>query len=141
MENKYHIYLHIKLTDGSPFYVGKGIMNGYRSKTKQYRSEWWHRIVDKYGFDIIILEENLTCSEACVREIYWIDRIGRRDLGKGPLVNLTIGGDGRVGYKMSDDQKRKISNSLKGIKRSPEFGKQVSQRQMGLNNPKHKNKI
>lgn len=92
MENKYYIYLHIKLDSGEPFYVGKG--NGNRAYCKYRRSNLWKNIVNKHNYDIIFLEEELTNSKALEREIYWINRIGRRDLDLGPLANLTNGGDG-----------------------------------------------
>ena len=92
---KCYVYLHIKATDGEPFYVGKGHRKD-RCGSKFSRSKFWHNIVKKYGFDIIILEENLTPEKAIELEKYWIERIGRRDLGKGPLVNLTDGGDGVI---------------------------------------------
>jgi len=88
----FYIYLHIRLTDGSPFYVGKG--NGRRATRTQHRNNWWHNIVNKHGFDIIMLEEGLTEEQALEKEIYWINRIGRKDQGKGPLVNMTDGGVG-----------------------------------------------
>ncbi len=130
----YHIYLHIKLDSSEPFYVGKGLENGYRSKSKYYRTQFWKNIVNKHGYDIILLEEGLTKEEALEREIYWIKRIGRKDLGQGPLVNMTDGGDGKIGSKMSEETKIKISNKLKGIKRSDSFKKEISERQMGEKN-------
>jgi len=101
MKNNYYIYLHIKLTDGEPFYIGKG--TGKRCNKKTGRSKFWNNVIDKYGYDIILLEEGLTEQEAFEREIYWIDRIGRRDLGKVPLVNLNNGGIGGMsGYIFTD---------------------------------------
>jgi group I intron endonuclease len=110
--NKFYVYLHIKESDGTPFYIGKG--SGKRSESKKGRSTWWKKTVDKHGFDIILLEEDLTEEESFQREKYWIDRIGRIDLGKGTLVNMTDGGDGTSGYVFSDDLKKQISDSLKG---------------------------
>ncbi len=95
--SKYYIYLHIKLTNGEPFYVGKGCERRY--KRSNSRSNWWNNIVNKYGFDVIMLEEGLSEIEAFDKERYWINRIGRRDLGKGPLINHTDGGEGTSGHK------------------------------------------
>lgn len=112
----YYVYLHIKLTDGTPFYVGKG--KDRRALSKK-RSNWWKRVVNKYGYDIIFLEIKLTEQEATEREKYWIKRIGRKDLGLGPLVNMTDGGEGTSGIiKISQPQtpetKLKISLANKG---------------------------
>ena len=113
MVKEYCVYAHIKLTDGTPFYVGKGKIN--RANTNVGRSKWWHRTVAKYGFDVIILEEDLSEKDALQREVYWINRIGRRDLGNGTLVNLTDGGEGFRG-KHTDESKAKISiNNARGF--------------------------
>lgn len=104
------VYLHIKLDTGEPFYIGKGYLKRAYSKT---RSKYWHNIVNKHGFDVIILRDNLTNKESLELEIYWIDRIGRKDLGKGPLINFTDG-DGNIGRVCKLETRRKISNSNKG---------------------------
>jgi len=111
-ENKYYVYLHIKETTGEPFYVGKGINKRY--KYGHNRSKHWHNIVNKHGFDIIFLETNLSNEQSLEREIYWIKRIGRNDLGLGPLVNFTNGGEGNSGRKHTDESKQKMSKIATG---------------------------
>lgn len=115
-----YVYLHIKLTDGTPFYVGKGKNN--RAFDKIQRSKWWKRTVDKYGYDIIILEEGLTEQEAFEKEIYWIDRIGRRNLTKGPLINMTDGGEGASGYNHTSEAIEKMKGRI-----PPNKGKKTKQ--------------
>jgi hypothetical protein len=110
--NKYYVYIHIKETDGSPFYVGKG--KDKRAYRTINRSKHWHNIVNKYGYDIIIIEDNLDCETAFNLERYWIKRIGRKDLGLGTLVNFTYGGEGADGYKHTPESKSKMSNFHKG---------------------------
>jgi hypothetical protein len=129
----YCIYLHIKLTNGEPFYVGKGSKS--RVINKSNRSKWWKRTVDKYGYDVILIEENLTEEEAFEKEKYWIDRIGRRDLDKGPLVNMTDGGEGTSGRKwiVSEETKKKMSLSKIGIKHSDEHNQNISKSNRGNN--------
>lgn len=112
MKNEYCVYLHIKETDGSPFYVGKGLKS--RSYQKTSRNKWWCSVVDKHNYDIIYLEENLTETQALEREVYWIKRIGRKSLGLGPLVNLTDGGEGTSGRIVSEVTRLKTSLSNKG---------------------------
>lgn len=111
MANSFYIYAHMKLTDGTPFYIGKGVGRRAFSKSKSQRSKWWHKTVKKYGLDILFLEKGLTEEEAFDREKYWISKIGRRDLGNGPLVNMTNGGDGVVGNIMSEESKKLISKN------------------------------
>jgi CRISPR/Cas system-associated protein Cas5 (RAMP superfamily) len=107
--NKYYVYLHIRLDSGEPFYVGKGKDNRYKDISS--RNEYWKNIVKKYGYDIIFLEENLTEKESFEKEIYWIARIGRKDLGYGNLVNMTDGGDGNVNFLRK--QKRRYQKLIK----------------------------
>jgi hypothetical protein len=66
--NKYYVYAHITLTSNEIFYVGKGM--GKRCYNVKRRSKYWDRIVNKYGYDIIILEDNLTNEESLLKEVY-----------------------------------------------------------------------
>lgn len=49
-----------------------------------------------------------------------IAQYGRRDLGLGPLTNLTDGGEGTAGHIFTKERCDKISKSLTGKKLSPE---------------------
>ena len=103
-KNNYYVYLHIKEDTGEPFYVGKG--KDKRYNVKSGRSKYWKNIVDKHRFDIIFLEIDLTNEEAIKKEIYWIDRIGRKDWGNGTLVNFTDGGEGTINRPMTEKNKK-----------------------------------
>ncbi len=124
MENSYYVYLHVKRDTGEPFYVGKGIRKRAYEKGKR-RSSYWHRLVNKYGYDVFIIESNLTESEAYQKEKYWIKRIGRISLNEGTLINMTDGGDGCVGFILSDETREKIRLSKLGDK-NPMYGKTSS---------------
>ncbi len=115
MKNNFYTYLHIRLDNGEPFYVGKGLKNKYRAYSTSNRTKYWWNIVKKYGYDIIILEDNLTNEQSCEIEKYWIKRIGRRDLKLGTLVNLTDGGEGMDGYKMTENHKNNLKKNHKGM--------------------------
>lgn len=104
----YYIYTHSNKEYGT-FYVGKG--SGERLKTTGNRSEYWKRIVAKYGYEASILENGLTEKEAYAREIYWIRHF--KTVGQC-RANFTNGGDGVQVEKRWWGQK--ISNSLKGKK-------------------------
>lgn len=106
------LYFHINNTTGKVFYVGIG--NEKRAYSKYSRNKWWKHIVNKYDYDVIIEETNLSWEEACELERYWINRIGRRDLNTGTLVNLTDGGDGSKNRKHSNETKNKMSITRKG---------------------------
>lgn len=119
-------------------YIGKG----YRARAKHHLSR-----KDKHPFvqrlqsmrsrnifpDIEIINA-LDEQHAYLMEIWLILCIGRKDLGNGPLLNLTDGGDAppsALGRKRSDETKLRMSKSLKGKKGlsgkdSPNFGKHMS---------------
>lgn len=138
MGNKYYVYFHIKETTGEVFYVGKGM--GNRAYSKNKRNNFWTNIVNKYGYDVIIIKDNLTNEESFKLEEYWVNRIGRRDLGLGPLVNLKDGGIGPNNF--SDETKKKISDSLKGRKQPTEVVEQRAKSNTGKKRTQaHKDKM
>jgi hypothetical protein len=49
------------------------------------------------GVEIIVVDDNLTEWEAFQKESRLIEEIGRLDLGTGPLLNKTFGGEGISG--------------------------------------------
>ena len=112
--NDYLIYMHVKKTDKTPFYIGKGKIN--RAHTKKGRSKYWQNTANKYGFEVKIIENNLSEDEALKKEIYWIKEIGRADLNLGPLVNLTDGGEGFRGIHTEETKKKISLNNAKGFK-------------------------
>ena len=115
-QNRFYIYLHITADTGRPFYVGKGM--GNRANVVRGRTNYWKNIVTKHGFDVIMLETDLFEAESLERERYWISRIGRKDLGLGPLINFTDGGEGQSGRKMSEETKEKLRVANYGNKYS-----------------------
>lgn len=128
----FYVYAYIRSKDsktakaGTPWYIGKGKNN---------------RAWDKHHFQIpdkkfiIILESNLTESEAFFLEKKLILDFGRKDLGTGILRNMTVGGDGITGLKHSDQTKDKISKANTGKSRSQETKLKISQSKIGEKNP------
>lgn len=121
MNKEYYIYIYFDPSrDMEPFYVGKG-----KGKRAQYhlsrtdRSPFVNRLkhMKNLGVKPIIEKfENLEDREALDLEIDLITAIGRKDLGLGPLLNLTDGGDGAAGMILSHETREKISERLKGNK-------------------------
>lgn len=121
----HYIYIHCKASNGEPFYVGKGKlrrrMRAYeRANATERRSKFWNRVVEKYGFTVEIVAHCVDDKEAQRLERQIIAEIGRRDLGKGPLVNLTDGGEGHAGIIASEELRAIRSKNSSG-KRSPEW--------------------
>lgn len=115
MENNHYIYFHINLLKNEVFYVGQGINK--RAYSKYGRNKHWHNLVKKYGYKTEIIEKNLNQEEANNREIFFINKFGRKDLGLGPLVNKTNGGDVENGRVFTKEHKLKLS--IKAKKRLP----------------------
>lgn len=77
-----------------------------------------HNAIRKYGkdnFNIIILESNISYEEASDKEQYYISKYNTY-YTSGIGYNMTIGGNGTVGYHFTEADKSKISESLKGHK-------------------------
>lgn len=131
----YSEYRELKFNN-LPIYIGKGKdwrLKDHLRKTNNpiFRNKinYWKR---KQIEPIIIkLHENLTEQEAWDLEKKYIAVIGRLDQGKGPLLNLTDGGDGpagrtpwnkgkKTGWTPTDEQRAKISAANKGKTMSSE---------------------
>jgi len=123
------LYFHINPLKNEIFYVGIG--NENRPFKKRHRSIFWKNIVSKYGYIVNVVETGLNWDQACEREKFYINKIGRRDLGNGTLVNLTNGGQGgtyirieETIQKMQDSHKGKSAWN-KGLKTGPSWNKGV----------------
>jgi hypothetical protein len=116
--------------DYEPFYVGKGKDDRYLhhlNKVKnnyKYKSSLKFSIIEenvKNGKDPIIIkiQDDISEDESLSLEKLLIRKIGRFDLGKGPLTNLNDGGHKpQVNYRHSEETKNKISETNK--KRKPD---------------------
>jgi hypothetical protein len=125
------VYQHLRKDTNEVFYVGIG-KKETRAKSKARNNPYWHHIVKKYGYTIEIVFKDLTWEDACIKEKELISKYGRIDLKTGTLVNLTDGGDGtpnvgpetlkkisRLGYRHSDQVRKRISETGKLWKRKP----------------------
>lgn len=117
MKNKVGYY-HKRLDTNEIFYVGIGEPN--RPYVNESRNPHWHHIVDKVGYEVIIVKDDFTWEDACEWEISEIKRIGRRNLGLGPLVNMTNGGEGTQGVIITEERKTNISKATKEAMKNPE---------------------
>ena len=104
--------------DGRP-YIGD------RSKLTK-----WGSAIIKYGWENIqheILHQGITKEEACNYEKKYIKYYKELNLS----YNMTDGGDGIWGYKFTEEQKRKLSESHKGLKQSQETINKRVQKNIG----------
>lgn len=112
----YCVYKHRRKDNGQVFYIGIG--KSKRPYEKKDRNNYWHNTVNKYGYYVDVIIDCLCWEDACNWEIYLIGIYGRKDLGRGQLVNMTDGGDGRHGAIASYETRVKISMAHIG-KRKP----------------------
>ncbi len=143
-DNVYYVYAYLdprkpgKYVYGSdlffefePFYIGKGrdkrylvhyeVAIGKKKGRTDYNNHKFHsirQIVDCELMPIIIkIYDNITTEEACLHEMLIINSIGRRDLGSGPLTNLTDGGESTI--NVAQETKNKISVNKKQYYSNP----------------------
>lgn len=125
----YYVYIYLRESDNTPYYVGKGRGNRYKKK---------HRVnIPSNEENIIFVKENLTNEEACSLEKELISLYGRKDLGNGILQNQTDGGDGGDTSKSENYQKWLINEARN---KESEYNKRQSQR-MKEKNPLHNPKV
>lgn len=122
----WYVYIHRKATNREIFYVGIGSQSDYkRAFEKRKRNDLWKNIVSKYGYTIEIVGDFLTKDQAVLLEKGVIKTLGRRDISTGILSNMTIGGDGVIGFPISQEHREKLSKSLRG-KNCYWYGKKLS---------------
>lgn len=108
-KKEFYVYVHYRADSFEPFYVGKGTGNRYKDAVK--RNQYWHNVVNKYGFVPQILqffedEENALSHEKGLIKSF-------RDMGF-TLTNLTDGGEGVSGFKHSSEAKAIMSKARAG---------------------------
>lgn len=107
-----------------PFYVGKGHGERCHAHTYDYvlakntntpKNAKIRKIIRVVGDNPIIQikKQQLTEKQAFSTEIQLISKIGRYNLGEGPLTNLTDGGDGVVGHIFTEASRKKIREGLR----------------------------
>lgn len=119
-----YLYFHINPVKNEIFYVGIGTTG--RAWNYRQRNIFWKRTFKKYGVIVNIVEDKLTLDEAVEREKYYINKIGRRNLKLGPLVNLTDGGEYFQGIVYTDEIRKRMSDAAKGRIMSAETKKKIS---------------
>jgi len=108
-----YLYRHLRKDTMQPFYIGIGSGKNYsRAKEKRYRNNLWHKIVNKAGYQVQILLDDLSWEEAIEKEKEFIALYGRINTRDGILCNMTDGGEGMLGNLVSDETRKKLSNRV-----------------------------
>jgi len=119
------VYQHRLPNKGDVFYIGIGKAKK-RAFSKSNRNKFWHNVVNKYGYEVEVLVENISWEVACKIEKELIEKYGRRCTDQGPLVNMTEGGEGVSGYTHTQETKirmsknRNIESSLRNLQKAKE---------------------
>lgn len=135
-EAKFYTYIHRKADTGEIFYVGKG--TGNRAWSDRGRNRHWHSVVNKHGFDVVIVCKNMEEQAAFDLEIALIAIYGRKDTGAGKLANSTDGGEGQAGRIMSEDARRAMSLRQTGdfnVSKREDVRAKISAAMSGPSNP------
>jgi hypothetical protein len=109
-EQKFFVYVDFRGDDGKPFYVGKGTE---RRVQELKRNVVHSRIKNKHGMFRKTVFETHSEQESLEKEIQLIRELQTHiDHGNGG-ANFTLGGEGISGYKHSDEQREKMSETHK----------------------------
>jgi hypothetical protein len=97
----YYVYLHKDHVTGDIFYVGKGYDR--RAWDSERRNDEWKKKVSSLldGWDIEIVEDNLSEIEAFELEAELVDRYGGTASNGGKLTNWLPGGEHPVSISIS----------------------------------------
>lgn len=116
----YYTYIYYDTLREEPIYIGKGKDNRAWQHLKSTKAcEFIHRIkkmIKANNPPKISIYAGLDNELACLVEMELIHQYGRKDLGKGPLLNLTNGGEGTPGRILSIATREKISITKTGSK-------------------------
>lgn len=132
------------LRNYEPIYVGKGSGKNKRYNAHLIRTDI-HPLTNRIGQikrngtePLIVVFPFDSPKDASDYEVELIGLIGRKDLNKGPLLNLTDGGEGTVGWKCKADTKIKISQAMKGKPSHWKGKKRSEETKQKMRRPKNK---
>lgn len=146
VRKNYKIYVLVHPISKSIRYVGftgqnlkKRLNEHLTIDCKFYKGKWINQLKKQnLTPEILLIEENLTLDSVKIKEIEYIKLY--KDNGH-KLTNLTKGGDGGLGHKVSEEHKLKLrnlrigsNNHFYGKKHSEESLNKMKEKQKGVNN-------
>lgn len=120
-EKKWCVYMHTNKINGKK-YIGitSKIPRKRWENGKGYKGQRFYLAIEKYGwnnFEHEILFKDLTIEEANEKEIYLIEKFKTQSPNG---YNISFGGDGTRGFKISEESKKRMSESHIGYKHTDE---------------------
>lgn len=145
MKELHYVYLLFRPWNNTPAYVGKGSGNRVHQHAataargnifKNKHLGYIFAKAKRLGMEVpfLLLYKGAGAKEALCKEVFFIAKYGRKDLGKGTLVNHTDGGDGLV--NPSKEVRDKIAKTLTGRTQSKETCNKRRLALMGNSNAK-----
>lgn len=139
------IYQYKDLKTDEIVYVGKDSRIDINKRHKQhlqqslYDAQQINRVIqnnpDRYEYSVLYCSDDVSDDDLNMLEMSFIERYN-------PKFNFTKGGDGSAGFKMSDESKRKISESKKGKHHTKEHKQKISESMKGrMFSHEHKQKL
>lgn len=120
MEKSYYVYVD-KKPCGEVFYVGKGNVRRIKQEKRNRHHSFIIKKYPDWKREIVFSGSEVDCLNEEKKLILFY---GRKDLGKGTLVNLCDGGVGAANYSMSEKEKKRLSENWKAEK-NPLFNKKI----------------
>ena len=116
--NDFYVYIYFR-PDGRPCYVGKGRRHRWRKHFGKCHNAHLRAIIERAGGEIpaVKLRDDMSEEAAFAMERALIEAIGREP--NGPLVNMSDGGEGPTGRKMTPQQVEKLRIVNTGRKKTP----------------------
>jgi len=120
------------------FYIGKTVNPLYvrfsqhkHLALKKKENIYFYNAIRKYGiesFQIELIETLDNNDKLTLRERYWIKKLN-------PDYNLSEGGEGNLGYRFTDEQRKYLSNAKKGKKLSEQHIDSLRKANLAEKNP------
>jgi hypothetical protein len=124
--NDAYVYEHWRADTGRCFYVGKG--RRQRAFVMGHRNRHHRAISRQTTVYVVIVQSGLSDEAALALEI---QRIAFWRAAGHPLCNLTDGGEGAPGMRLSPEAREKIRAAHLGRKRSPEMCENIRRSMIG----------
>lgn len=124
-QGKHYLYRHIRLDTNKPFYIGIGTKNQvdlnstkdsvlYKRAFHKKRNNIWGNIIKKTNYEIEIVLESDDYDFIKEKEVEFIKLYKKIVPYGGTLSNLSDGGNGSLGYKLTQKQRDHLSSIRKG---------------------------
>ena len=132
-DKKFYVYVYECPITGNAIYVGKGVRSRDKSHwtaKDHYNKRFFNYLQKLKSLNleprIYRIFENLSNADACKEEMTLINKFGRKGIDQnGTLYNITLGGEGASGRKLSQESIDKIAAKQRGVKR-PYASKAIS---------------